>query len=190
MAKHDVILLSDTRVVSSQGVSSTERINNALRDSSIKKYNILFNSSSNSRGTAIILAADLDYVVNLEYKDTGENYYILDITISGLRYCIGSVYGPNNTCREFYRNLNAVLSDVYNRAEQSPRIILGGDWNTVVDRNPLQVNIDVFCMSAIPNPKNSELLDNLCERFNLSDPYRIYTQLSVITPMYLLGMYV
>jgi hypothetical protein len=42
-----------------------------------------------------------------------------------------------------------------------------------VDRNPLQVNIDVFCMSAIPNPKNSELLDNLCERFNLSDPYRI-----------------
>jgi hypothetical protein len=40
-------------------------------------------------------------------------------------------------------------------------------------RNPLQVNIDVFCMSAIPNLKNSELLDNLCDRFNLSDPYRI-----------------
>jgi hypothetical protein len=72
MAKNDVILLSDTRVVSSQGVSSTERISNALRDSCIKNYNILFNSSSNSRGTAIILAADLDYVVNMEYKDTGE----------------------------------------------------------------------------------------------------------------------
>jgi hypothetical protein len=90
MAKSDVILLS-------------------LRDSCIKKYNILFNSSLNSRGTAILLAADMDYMVNMEYKDTGENYYILDISINGSRYCIGSVYGPNNTCRDFYRNLNALM---------------------------------------------------------------------------------
>ncbi len=172
MAKSDIILLSDTRVISSQGVSSTDRISNALRDSSIKKYNILFNSSSNSRGTAIMLAANLDYVVNQEYKDAGENYYILDLTINGLRYCIGAVYGPNNTCRDFYCNLNVVMSDVYNRAALSPRIIIGGDWNTVVDRNPLQVNIDVFCMSAIPNSKNSELLESLCDRFNMIDPFR------------------
>ncbi len=173
MAKTDIILLSDTRAISSQGVSSTHRISNALRDSCIKKYNVLFNSSSNSRGTAIFLAADLDYEINAEYKDTGENYFIVDVSISGVRYCIGAIYGPNNTCRDFYRNIHAVLTDVHNRLDSPPRIILGGDWNTVVDRSPVHSNIDIFCMAAIPNSKNSELLENLCERFNMSDPFRI-----------------
>jgi hypothetical protein len=119
------------------------------------------------------LAADLDYSINAEYKDTGENYFIVDITINGVRYCIGAIYGPNNTCCDFYRNIHAVLTDVQNRSESPSRIVLGGDWNTVVDRSSLQSNIDVFCMAAIPNSKNSELLENLCERFNMSDPFRI-----------------
>jgi hypothetical protein len=62
-AKTDIILLSDTRVVSVQGVSSTHRISNTLRDNSIKKYTALFNSSSNSRGTAILISMDVDYVL-------------------------------------------------------------------------------------------------------------------------------
>ncbi len=80
-AKTDIILLLDTRVVSGHGVSSTNRISNALRDSSIKKYTAFFNSSANSRGTAILIALDLNIVINKEYKDPSENYYIIDTTI-------------------------------------------------------------------------------------------------------------
>jgi exonuclease III len=171
-AKTDIILLSDTRVVSAHGVSSTHRISNTLRDSSIKKYMALFNSSANSRGTAILVSLDLNIVINKEYKDPAENYYIIDTTINGVRYGIGAIYGPNNTSRDFYRNLRLVLGEIKNNSNEPINFILGGDWNTVWDRRPIQSNIDVFCMAAVPNSKNSELLEQMCSMYDLVDPYR------------------
>jgi hypothetical protein len=68
-SKADLILLSDTRVVSNQGVSATQRIGNCLRDCTVRKYNAFFNSSSNSRGTAILIANDVQFTIETEYKD-------------------------------------------------------------------------------------------------------------------------
>ena len=50
---------------------------------------------------------------------------------------------------------------------------MGGDWNTVWDRNPIATNIDTFHMANIPNAKNSELLENMASEFGLFDPYRV-----------------
>ncbi len=170
-SKADVILLADTRVVSSQGVSATQRIENCLRDSTVRKYNAFFNSSSNSRGTAILIANNVQFTVDSEYKDLMENYYLAIVTIANRIYCIGAIYGPNNTSREFYRNLGNVLASVtINQPNIS--IVLGGDWNTTWDRRPLTSNIDVFSMAAVPNPKNSELLENMCNEYDLIDPFR------------------
>ncbi len=107
--KADIILLSDTRIISSKGVSASSRIREGLRNCKSKKYNAYFNSTSNSRGTALLVGADLDISINKEYKDVHENYYVMCITIKGVAYCIGSVYGPNQTSREFFRNMSNVI---------------------------------------------------------------------------------
>ncbi len=156
-SKADVIFLADTRVVSSQGVSVSQRIVNSLRDNPVRKYNAFFNSNSNSRGTAILLAINVHYTLEMEYRDLTENYYLAIVTIASRKYCLGAIYGPNTTSRDFYRNLSNVLLAVNNNYPNIS-IILGGDWNTTWDRRPLTSNIDVFSMAALPNPKNSELL--------------------------------
>jgi hypothetical protein len=93
---------------------------------------------------------------------------MMDIEINKKRYGIGAVYGPNNTSRDFYRYLrNSLAAAGGNGCNQ---IILGGDWNTTVDRRPVTDNIDTFYMSGLPTPKNSELLEQLCHDFALVDP--------------------
>jgi exonuclease III len=167
----DVILLSDTRVLSSRGVSSTERIQKSLRDCKICSYNAYFHSNANSRGVAILIKNELSYNILREYRDDMENFYMLDVEINKTRYGIGAVFGPNNTSREFYRHIRNTLMDVSNKG--CINVILGGDWNTTVDRRPVTENIDTFHMSGLPNPKNSELLELLCTDLSLTDPYRI-----------------
>jgi hypothetical protein len=135
--KADIILLSDTRIISSQGVSASSRIREGLRNCKIKKYNAYFNSTSNSRGTALLVGADLDISITKEYKDIHENYYVMSMKIKGVAYGIGSVYGPNQTSREFFRNLSSVIRDMYSSGINN--IIIGGDWNTTWDRRPISV---------------------------------------------------
>jgi hypothetical protein len=108
LSKADVILLSDTRVVSLKGVSSTQRIQNSLRDCKLCSYSIRFNSNSNSRGVAILIKNALQYNIIKEYRDDSEN----DTEINGIRYGIGAIYGPNNTSREFYRFIKNTLQDL------------------------------------------------------------------------------
>ncbi len=66
--------------------------------------------------------------ITKEYKDVHENYYVMCITIKCVAYGIGSVYGPNQTSREFFRNMSSVIRDMYNLGIVN--IIIGGDWNT------------------------------------------------------------
>jgi exonuclease III len=167
----EVILLSDTRVISSKGISSTQRIQKCLRDCKICSYSAFFHSNANSRGVAILIRNDLCYSILKDYRDDTENFYLMDIEINKTRYVIGAVYGPNNTSREFYRCVRNSLTDAGRNGCNN--IILGGDRNTTVDRRPVTENIDTFQMSGLPNPKNSELLEQLCYDFALTDPYRV-----------------
>jgi hypothetical protein len=106
-----------------------------------------------------------------EYRDDAENFLMLDITINGKSYGIGAVYGPNNTSSEFFDVLKHALNHMKNKGISD--FIIGGDWNATVDRRPVIHNIDTFHMSGLPNPKNSELLEDLCREFSLLDPYRV-----------------
>jgi exonuclease III len=116
----------------------------------------------NSRGVAVLVNKELDFIINNEFRDNEENFLVIDCSINGMKYGIGAVYGPNNTSRVFY---NLLTSGITN-------IVLGGDWNTTWDRRPVIDNIDTFCMAGLPNSKNSELLENMCTEFGLIDPYR------------------
>ncbi len=169
-SRADVIFLCDTRVISSQGVSCDLRIKNFLRDNKNRKYQAYLNSNSNSRGTIVLIANDLDYTIIREYRDPGENYLIGHAMINGIEYGLGAIYGPNHTSRDFYRNIDSVVSDLL--VNNVTNIVLGGDWNTTWDRRPVVSNIDTFQMSGLPNPKNSELLSNICAKHKLIDPFR------------------
>jgi len=50
---------------------------------------------------------------------------------------------------------------------------MGGDWNTTWDNRPVQVNIDTFHMANPPNSQNSNFLKNMCENFDLCEPFRL-----------------
>jgi hypothetical protein len=93
---------------------------------------------------------------------------VMDISLGNYTVTIGSIYGPNNTGRDFYRFLNQVLAESTGRYK-----IIGGDWNTVLDSQPIPQNIDILNMVSIPNPVNSNLLREMCTNHNMSDPYRV-----------------
>jgi exonuclease III len=110
----------------------------------------------------------INTVVNREWRDQAENILIMDVSLNGCNVTLGSIYGPNNTGREFYRFLNGVLGET-----AGSFTVIGGDWNTVLDPQPVQSNIDVNNMAAIPNAVNSGLLREMCTSHNLSDPFRV-----------------
>jgi hypothetical protein len=122
----DIIFLSDTRMVSNKGISSSQRIKNSLRDSGAKKkYEIFFNSSSNSRGVAVLVNRKLDtFALNFEHRDTNENFIILECSIDRLNYALGAIYGPNTTSMNFYHELSSVIHTVKTKGIEN--IILGG----------------------------------------------------------------
>jgi hypothetical protein len=107
----DIIFLSDTRMVSNKGISSSQRIKKQPKGFKCKKkYEIYFNSSSNSRGVAVLVNRKLDtFVLNMEHRDLNENFIILECSIDGLDYAIGAIYSPNNTSSTFYQELSSVI---------------------------------------------------------------------------------
>jgi exonuclease III len=53
-------------------------------------------------------------------------------------------------------------------------IIIGGDWNTVIDSDPdPESNLDVYLMRDIPNLAMNKNLVELMAKWTLTDPYRI-----------------
>jgi exonuclease III len=53
---------------------------------------------------------------------------IMDINISNVTYTLINVYGPNNECPEFFRNLDRKLDNFV-----CDNIIFGGDFNCVMN---------------------------------------------------------
>jgi exonuclease III len=122
----------------------------------------------NKRGVAILITKKIKITIMEEYKDQSENILLLRALLDNTEIVLGSIYGPNTTDREFYRNIDSFL----NRNKNIP-VVLGGDWNTTWDNSPANVNIDVLGMARTPNIINGALLKELAEKHNLTDPFRI-----------------
>ncbi len=166
MAKSDFILLSDVRLVNSKGVKGCERIKRYLRNNRNRAYDLYHHSSGNGRGVAVLIAMSLNIVINREWRDQAENAMVMDITLDNCTVTRGPIYGPNNTGREFYRFLNQALAESTGRYK-----IIGGDWNTVLDPQPVPQNIDILNMVSIPNPVNGNLLREMCANHSMSDTF-------------------
>ena len=77
-------------MVNSSGVSGDFTLRNAIRDVRGRQYTSFFNSSKNSRGTAILLASEIGFTVNKIFRDQDENILILDVSLKNSHFLSGS----------------------------------------------------------------------------------------------------
>ncbi len=115
----------------------------------------------------ILISSKLGVTVHDEFRDIDGNILMLNITVQGKQMTLGSVYGPNNDDENFF----VTISDTCRRY-RNDSIILGGDWNTTFDGNPVRINIDTLNMADIPSKRRSKWLKNLCDNNELTYPYR------------------
>jgi exonuclease III len=165
--KSDVICLSDVRLSNRNMVSSRNDVISTMRNNIYGSYTAHFNSSSNKRGVGILYNNNITFSVEESRADPDENYLLHRCLVRGKRYIIGAVYGPNNHNHEFFLNLERDLISLGNH----PRV-LGGDWNLTVSDFPADINPDCFNMVNIPNSRHTNYFRELCNRLNLTDPFR------------------
>ena len=83
--------------------------------------------------------------------------------------CIGSVYGPNI-------DENILVYDQLQKGVLEmgcEKIILGGDGKCMWECSPVDTNLDVLDMAAIPSKLRSEKLKKMCEKLKITDSYRV-----------------
>jgi hypothetical protein len=108
-------------MVNSKGVTGCEQIRRYLRDNRNRAYDFHHHSTGNGRRVAILIAMSLNVIVGRTWRDQ-----VMDISLNSCDVTVGSVYGPNNTGREFYRFLNLAIGESVGRYK-----VIGGDWNTL-----------------------------------------------------------
>jgi exonuclease III len=73
----------------------------------------------------------------------------------------------------FYKNLNIFIKSMQSKFPDPVPIILGGDWNTVLDDNIPELNIDIYENKSVPKACNNKKLLELMNMHQLVDPFRV-----------------
>jgi hypothetical protein len=102
------------------------------------------------------------------FKDQQENILLVHAKINGSDIALGSIYGPNSTDRQFYRDLDNFINN-----HLGMPVLLGGDWNATWSNAGPEENIDITGMIRTPNVANGNLLKNLALKYDLTDPFRV-----------------
>ena len=150
---HSIICLQDTHF--------TKNIENLIR--SEWGYKVFFSSfSSQSRGVAIFLRNNFEYILHGSYNDQQGNVLILDIEIENHRMTFVNLYGPNSDKPNFYENLQKRILTYGNRD-----ILIVGDWNLLLDPTKDGLNY-----KHINNPNARQAVLRLMTELNLFDVWR------------------
>jgi exonuclease III len=128
---------------------------------------IFSHGTSNSKGTAILLPKDTQYLEEDIHRDIDGRYIVMVITINQTKLCLVNVYAPTGENSEekieWLNKLQEIL-DEYSHIN----FIIGGDLNTAF--NPV---LDKY--NAPPNSQPSDYAQawlTLCEDLNLTDIWR------------------
>ena len=100
------------------------------------KYKLYSNSTKESRGVAIAIAGNIYHEVYECIKDEDENFLFLKVKIKGKKLLLRAIYGPNRNDKEFFKDIRVRLENV------EEQIIIGGDFNTVLDNRQGIENLD------------------------------------------------
>jgi exonuclease III len=141
----DVIFMSDVRAA-----DKIKEVENLFRVTKNGNYATYFNSSRSARGVGIAIRRKISHkVFQVRRDEADENYILLDVEIKGKRLTLGSVYGPNENNANFYRKLKREVNELGNP------MILGGDFNTILDQDGTENNLDRIGIGRVPNRTNS-----------------------------------
>ena len=84
--------------------------------------------------------------------DIDNNYIIMRVRIQDREILLGTVYGPNNNDVQFYDRIKGICD-----SENIP-VILGGDFNTVLDNRDGDMSVDRLGNGNCPNIGNSRYI--------------------------------
>ena len=119
--------------------------------------------SSTSRGVAILVKKNVDFIVKNVDIDAEGRYIILDVTVESKSIILCNLYAPNDDNPGFFVNLK---NKILQHCDKS--IILGGDWNLVI--NP---DIDSFNLKKVYNPRSREVVREMMTLLKLEDVFRV-----------------
>ena len=154
--KVDIALLQDTHW--------TPQLSNYI--TSEWGYRAYFASyKSNARGVAILLNNTFEFEVKDTKSDIYGNYIFIEMELPGIiTLIIGSIYGPNSDCPEFYHGIEAILNDFEN-----PNVIMAGDWNFTLNQE-----LDNLHYKNKNNPKASKTMLELMLANGWVDYWRVF----------------
>jgi exonuclease III len=159
--KHDVIFVCNCRLKDKSNEIS--RMMGLNRNASYKFY---FNSSKESRGVAIAIKRNIVHEIIDQFATMDENLLLLKIKIKGHIFTIGAVYGPNENNQLFFRTIRHKLE------EWDTPYIIGGDFNTILDGDVSELNLDRVGPGRVPNPSNSLEINNWITAGDCLEPFR------------------
>lgn len=127
-------------------------------------YKVFFSSfKSNARGVATLVNNNCEFKSLNVIQDDSGNYLILDVEIEDIPFLLINIYGPNNDRPQFYSELISKIEDIYT----SQHIILGGDFNLILDKD-----LDSMNYKNLNNPKARAEVLKLIDTLNLKDVFR------------------
>jgi exonuclease III len=164
--KSDIIFLSDVRLSNKNLVSASDDVSKLFLSNPYEKYVAFFNSSKNKRGVGILIKNSLQAEVLRQIRSEDENILLLEIRIKGTVCAFISIYGPNSNDPVFFETLTRIVNSC------DVPVIAGGDWNCTYSSSPLEQNIDCLNMRRPPNLNHSRKLEEICNGYDMSDPFR------------------
>jgi exonuclease III len=158
----EVIFMSDVRAA-----NKLKEVEDLFRVTRNGNYVTYFNSSKSARGVGIAIRRKISHKVYQIRRDEGEeNYILLDLEIKGKRLTLGSVYGPNENNVNFYRKLKRDINEMGNP------VIIGGDFNTILDQDGTENNLDRMGIGRVPNRTNSNFINEWIREGKIIEPFR------------------
>jgi exonuclease III len=88
-------------------------------------------------------------------------------TFSDMHLLLISVYGPNTNDKTFFNDLREILS-----INRDVPVVCAGDWNLTYSTCSTTDNIDIINMLSPPSAVRSGYLSEICDNFDLTDPFR------------------
>ena len=152
---HDIYFLQETHLKSD--------MENLVR--STWGYNVwLAGATTNTNGVAILFSSTFEYKLYETVRDPNGCYIALDIELLDKRITMLNIYGPSDRdTPEFIDKISKVINDIGNET-----IIVGGDWNCVLDMNLDARNY----VNTNPRPRTRSKIKDLMSENNLCDIFR------------------
>lgn len=120
------------------------------------------NAVSNSRGVMILTRKDYACEFNNTIVDPNGRYIATEVSFEDQNIVLCNVYAPNRDSLEFFVNIAEIIEKF-----QNPNVIMGGDFNFVIDNS-----IDRK-FSHVNNDKARNTFMQFAEHNQLSDVWRI-----------------